>query len=129
MDIKLVQQAYLCTHLILDDLPIVQRGRDVLVFVEEDLLLVVVDVREGEDARGPTVHRHVAAQGPGQVPGVNLQTFPVSIVERLELRGHIDKVVCGVLLHIVDESSVWRQVALGQSVSEDELKKSLTFAK
>ena len=98
----------------MDDLPVIQGSRDVFVFIEEDLLLVVVDVREGEDAGGPRVHRHVAAQGPGQVPRVDLKTFPVSIVERLELRRHIDKVISGVLFYIVDESSVWRQVTLEQ---------------
>ena len=104
-------------HLILDNLPVIQGSRDVFVFIEKYPLLVVVGVGESEDAGGSRVHCHVAPKGPGQVPGVDLQTFPVSIVERLELRRHIDKIVGCVLFHIVDESSVWRQVALGQSFS------------
>ena len=68
----------------MDDLPVVEGSGDILVLVEEDLLLVVVGVGECEDAGGPGVHGEVPPQGAGQVPGVDLQTLPVPVVEGLE---------------------------------------------
>ena len=53
-----------------------------------------------------------------QVPRVDLQALPVSIVEGLELRRHVEEVVGGVLLHVVDEPRVWGQVALSRKVDQ-----------
>ena len=112
----------------MDDLPVVEGSGDILVLVEEDLLLVVVGVGECEDAGGPGVYGEVPPQGAGQVPGVDLQTLPVPVVEglehystcvnyvqsscteqyrctelvisHLELWRHVYEVVCGILIQV-----------------------------
>ena len=51
-----------------------------------------------------------------QVPHSLLQTFPVSVIEGLELRCDIEKVVSGLLLDIIDKPSVWGEMTLRQEV-------------
>ena len=46
---------------------------------------------------------------------MELKSFPVAIVEWLELGRNIEEVVGGILLNIVHKSSVWSKVTLGST--------------
>ena len=47
---------------IMQHLPVVERGRNILAVVEEDILLIVVDISELEDATCASVHGDVMSK-------------------------------------------------------------------
>ena len=118
------------SNLVLDDLPVVKRGRDISILHSKvDFLLYITDIGILQDAVGAGINCEVTSKPEKQfypvlfccsypnllcskISSVIFQTFPVSIVERLELWSDIEKVVGGVLHYVVDECGVRRQVAL-----------------
>ena len=51
-----------------------------------------------------------------KISGIIFQTFPISIVKRLELGSDIEKVVGGVLHYVVDKSCIRREMSLGKVI-------------
>ena len=60
-------------HLVLQHLPVVERGWDVLLVVEIDLLVVVVHIRELQHTVSSGVHRDVTSKS-----GINILFLYIS---------------------------------------------------
>ena len=106
---------------IVNNFPVVFRCRNnvivVGIFGHVNWLLNAVDVGQRQDVVSASVNHQVTGSANGQITNSKFQRFPVSVVERLPLRGSVDVVVTGVLTSGVNKVTVRCQVTASEIVT------------